>query len=203
MRREMIFTRFERFWHWAQLLIIFTLLLTGFEIHGSYQLLGFQQAVMIHNICAWTLLALWGMAIFWSATTGQWKHYRPTSNQMMDVVRFYFVGIFKGEHHPYRRKRWAKHNPLQRLTYLLLKLVLMPVIWGSGLFYMFYGLWMDSGAHPALPWVANIHVAGAWLMLTFLVAHVYIITTGATAGEHMMSLLTGYGEVYDDEGTEE
>ena len=198
MKKELIFTRFERFWHWAQMLLIFALLVSGFEIHGSYQLLGFQKAVMMHNICAWGLLGLWALAIFWTLTTGEWKHYRPSSHQMLDVIRFYSYGIFRGEHHPYRRKRWAKHNPLQRLAYLLLNTILMPMIWVSGLFYMFYGLWMGAGAHPALPWVATIHVAGAWLMLVFIAAHVYIVTTGDTVGEHMNSLLTGYGDVDDD-----
>ena len=34
--RIYIFKGFERFWHWAQAALIITLLLTGFEIHGSY-----------------------------------------------------------------------------------------------------------------------------------------------------------------------
>ena len=43
--RVMIFKRFERFWHWAQALLILVLLMSGFEIHGSYDLLGFEDAV--------------------------------------------------------------------------------------------------------------------------------------------------------------
>ena len=36
--RIYIFKGFERFWHWAQAALIITLLITGFEIHGTYKL---------------------------------------------------------------------------------------------------------------------------------------------------------------------
>ena len=199
MKQALIFTRFERFWHGSQMLMIFALLASGFEIHGSYQLLGFKQAVMIHEITAWILIGLWIFALFWHLTTGQWRHYVPTSYQLSDVIRFYMVGIFKGENHPYRRRRWAKHNPLQRLAYLGLKMLLLPLIWGSGLFYMFYGLWMGAGAHPALPIVAGLHTAGAFLMLVFVIGHIYLTTTGETPTEHIKSMVTGYAEIEEDE----
>ena len=51
--RIYVFKRFERFWHWAQAALIITLMLTGFEVHGSYKLLGFAQAVSTHTTAAW------------------------------------------------------------------------------------------------------------------------------------------------------
>jgi thiosulfate reductase cytochrome b subunit len=47
--RIYIFKRFERFWHWTQALLILTMLVTGFEIHGSLQLLHFGKAVALHT----------------------------------------------------------------------------------------------------------------------------------------------------------
>mgnify|MGYP003572779632 CR=1 FL=1 len=41
--RIYIFKRFERFWHWSQAALIITMLVTGFEVHGSYTLFGFIQ----------------------------------------------------------------------------------------------------------------------------------------------------------------
>ncbi|TCS69019.1 cytochrome b561-like protein, partial [Sulfuritortus calidifontis] len=54
-----VFKVFERFWHWSQAALIITLLLTGFEVHGSYALFGFEKAVNTHTIAAWTLVGLW------------------------------------------------------------------------------------------------------------------------------------------------
>ena len=56
MAKIMIFKRFERFWHWSQALLIFSLLLTGFEIHGSYQLFGFADATQLHTIAAFAMM---------------------------------------------------------------------------------------------------------------------------------------------------
>ena len=48
MERIYIFTRFERFWHWTQALLIIAMLVTGFEIHGTYKLFGFEKAGQLH-----------------------------------------------------------------------------------------------------------------------------------------------------------
>ena len=50
--RVYIFKAFERFWHWSQAGLIIFMLLTGFEIHGSYSLLGFAKAVSYHSFAA-------------------------------------------------------------------------------------------------------------------------------------------------------
>ena len=47
-----IFKRFERFWHWSQAALVIILLMSGFEIHGSYHLLGFEEAVTVHTTAA-------------------------------------------------------------------------------------------------------------------------------------------------------
>lgn len=53
-----LYTRYERFWHWLQALMIMTLIVTGFEIHGTYTLLGFQRAVNVHNFIGLSWLVL-------------------------------------------------------------------------------------------------------------------------------------------------
>ncbi len=195
--RIYIFNRFERLWHWLQAALIITLLTTGFEVHGSIEFLGFKKAVQVHTICAWTLVGLWVFAIFWHITTGQWKQYIPTTDKIMLVARHYSVGIFKGEPHPFKVTALQKHNPLQRLTYLLILTVVSPMIWITGWFYLFYGNWKAWGleGYLSLQWVAFFHVAGAFLMLAFLISHVYLITTGHTVGAHLKAMITGWETV--------
>lgn len=53
-----LYGRFERFWHWNQGLLIFFLALTGFEIHGFYNLFSFENSVNWHNVAAWAFLVL-------------------------------------------------------------------------------------------------------------------------------------------------
>lgn len=195
MRRVMIFSRFERFWHWSQMTLIFILLFSGFAIHGLHGLLDFQTAVIWHTVCAVALIVLWVFAIFWHLTTGNWRHYLPTAKGLWPVARYYAYGIFRGERHPYRKAFWRKHNPLQALTYLMLKLVLFPAIWLTGLAYLLYPLWSEAAIGSGLlAGVALVHTAAAYAILVFVIAHIYVLTIGHFIA-HVKPMLTGYDEI--------
>lgn len=195
-RRVLIFSRFERFWHWSQMALIMILLFSGFGLHGLHHLLGFSTAVQAHTVAALALVVLWIFAVFWHLTTGTWRHYVPTSKGLWQVARFYAYGIFKGEHHPYHKAYWRKHNPLQALAYLSLKLVLFPLIWVSGIAYLLYFLWSGvPGAAIILQNVALVHTASAFAIAVFVVAHVYLLTTGHSFREHVMPMIDGFDEV--------
>ena len=189
----MIFKRFERFWHWSQATLIIVLLTSGFEIHGTYQWLGFENAVTLHRAVAWSLVTLWVFAIFWHLTTGEWEQYIPTLKNVDAMIKYYLLGIFIQAPHPFKQTTLKKHNPLQRLAYLFLWLIVSPMIWSTGWLYLFYAQWDDWGLtqYLSLESVAYFHTLGAFMMLIFLIFHVYLITTGRTVGSHMKAMITG------------
>lgn len=197
VQRIYIFKRFERFWHWAQAALIIFLMLTGFEIHGAYQLFGFEEVTEFHTIAAWSLIILWVFAVFWHFTTGEWKQYIPTLEKVDAMFKYYLTGIFTHAEHPFRQTRLRKHNPLQRLAYLFFWLVISPVIWFSGWFYLFYSSWADWGLGSvlSLEWVAFFHTLGAFMILIFFIAHVYLATAGHTVMSHIKAMITGWEEV--------
>jgi len=196
MSREMIFKRFERFWHWSQALLIFLLLFTGFNIHGTYSAMAFSLSVQIHTLAAWALIVLWVFAIFWHFTTGEWRQYIPTRNGLFAVIHYYLVGTFTGASHPYKKTSKAKHNPLQRLAYLFFKLVISPAIWISGLLYLFYNDWPETLAGALnLETVALVHTGAAFAMMIFVIAHVYMTTMGKTLTSHIKPMVTGYEDL--------
>lgn len=198
MSRVLIYKRFERFWHWFQALLIFMLLFTGFEIHGSYSVLGFGQAARLHTLGAWALIILWLFAIFWHITTGEWRQYVPTRKGLFAVMHYYLIGTFTGAEHPYRKTTRAKHNPLQRLAYLFFKLMITPVIWVSGLLYLFYNDWPATLAGALqLETVALIHTAAAFAMLIFVIGHVYMATMGPRPTSLIKPMITGYEDLED------
>jgi thiosulfate reductase cytochrome b subunit len=199
-----VFNRFERFWHWSQMLLIFILLYTGFSIHGLYQFNDFKTMVMLHAGSAISLIVLWIFAIFWHMTTGTWRHYLPTTDGLFAVARYYAFDIFKGKQHPYRKHFWRKHNPLQALTYLALKLFLFPAIWISGLIYLLYDFWaINPMANQTLALVALVHVATAFAMLVFIIIHVYMLTTDHSFMAHVKPMITGFDEVELTEAEEQ
>jgi len=192
-----IFKRFERFWHWTQAALIIFMMVTGFEIHGVYTLFGFGKAVSLHTIAAWSLITLWVFAIFWHFTTGEWKQYIPTLEKVDAMLKYYLTGIFTNAPHPFRQTTLSKHNPLQRLAYLGVKLLINPLIWVSGLLYLYYGSWGDLGLSGlSLQWVALVHTGAAFLMLIFFIIHVYLTTTGHTPLAHIKAMITGWEETH-------
>ena len=194
--RVYIFKVFERLWHWSQAALIIFLLLTGFEIHGSYGNFGFERAVSYHTLAAWSLVGLWIAAIFWHVTTGEWRHYIPTTDKVHAIMRYYSSGIFKHEPHPFKPSASQKHNPLQRLTYLAILTLLSPLLWLSGWLYLFYADWTDWGLGGLqLEWVATAHTIGAFLMLAFFISHLYLVTTGHKLTSQVKAMVTGWEEL--------
>ncbi len=202
MARVYIFKRFERFWHWTQAALILAMLLTGFEIHGTYKLFGWEKAASLHTTAAWTLIGLWLFAIFWHFTTGEWKQYIPTTDKIRAVMTYYVIGIFTDAPHPFHATRLSKHNPLQRLAYLLVKLFINPLVWVSGLLYLYSNELGASGiaglASLRLGTIALVHTAAAFMMLAFLIGHVYLATTGHTPLAHVRAMITGWEDLDDE-----
>jgi thiosulfate reductase cytochrome b subunit len=197
IKRIYLFKRYERFWHWSQAALIITMMFTGFEVHGSYTVLGFEPAVRLHTLAAWMLLTLWAFTIFWQFTTGEWQQYLPTLKKVDAMIRYYAWGIFVNAPHPYHKTVERKHNPLQRLAYLGFWLVMSPLIWFTGWFYLFYDQWAAWGvdAYLSLEWVAFFHTVGAFMILIFFIAHVYLATAGHTPTSHIKAMITGWEEV--------
>lgn len=190
-----LYTRFERFWHWMQGVLILLLLVSGFEVHGVYRMLGFEAAFTLHNTCAWAWFILYAFIVFWIVTTGEWKHYVPTFAKMFEVIRYYSSGIFRGEDHPVPKSERVKHNPLQRITYLGIVSLLVPFQMVTGFLYYYYNRWPQFGWNGTLSTIAVVHTVGAFAFLIYLTVHVYMITTGHTLGSHLKAMFTGYEKI--------
>lgn len=196
LQKVYLYSRYERFWHWLQALAIIVLLVTGLEIHGSFTLLGFERAVRWHNFLGLSWLIAFAFFVFWLFTTGEWKQYVPTTKKMLEVVRYYLFGIFTGQKHPCPKSPDAKHNPLQRLTYLSLAAALLPFQMGTGLLYYLYHSWKEMGLTSfTLGGMAVLHLIGAFAILIFLIVHIYMTTTGHTIFAHIKAMFTGYEEL--------
>jgi thiosulfate reductase cytochrome b subunit len=199
-----LYTRYERFWHWLQMILILVLLGTGFEVHGQYSFLGFETAVGVHSFAGITWLIAFAFFVFWIFTTGEWRQYVPTTRKMFAVIRYYSYGIFKGEPHPVPKRKDAKHNPLQRLSYLLLAACLLPLEMATGFLYWSYNSWQAWGmTFLSLRVIATVHIAGAFGILSFLIVHIYMTTTGHSVFAHIKAMITGWEDVEESATVED
>lgn len=191
----MVYKRFERFWHWMQALAIFTMVFTGLEIHGLYSVLGFEKAVTVHNFAAWSWVVLIVLIFTWIITTGEWKQYLPTADGLGATIKFYTSGIFKGEKHPHKKTEVSKLNPIQRIAYVQLLLFLVPAQLITGILYFFYHQWGWMGLAGRIDLIALIHTFVAYAIITFVIVHVYMTTTGHTVTAHLKAMITGYEDL--------
>jgi thiosulfate reductase cytochrome b subunit len=201
--RVYVYRAFNRFWHWAQAVLILFLAVTGFEIHGSISFFGFESAVEYHGLAAYALIVLIVFAIFWHLSTGEWRQYVPTPAHIRAQLDYYLFGIFRNAPHPTRKTVLSKLNPLQKLVYFGLKVFLLPGMLGTGLLYLLHRYPQQHGIVAlnveSLGVIALLHTLGAFLLIAFVVAHLYLITTGETVLGNLKAMLTGYEEL--TEGT--
>jgi thiosulfate reductase cytochrome b subunit len=62
----------------------------------------------------------------------------------------------------------------------------------TGLLYFFYNSWPAGFLGGALEPVALLHTVGAFLLVGFLIIHVYMTTTGRTLTSNIGAMFTGY-----------
>jgi thiosulfate reductase cytochrome b subunit len=205
MKKEYVYRAFERFWHWMQASLIIFLGVTGFEIHGSIRFFGYDQAVTYHNFAAFSFLVLIVFAIFWHFTTGEWRQYLPTWKNLRAQAEYYIFGIFRNAPHPTRKTVLSKLNPLQKLVYAGLKVLVIPVMVLTGLLYMFYRYPQRyevlSLNVRGLEFIAIVHTIGAFLLVSFFVAHLYLITTGNTLTSNLKAMITGFEDLPEESET--
>ena len=197
--RVLIYTPYERIWHWAQAAGILLLVLTGVAIHWpeSMGVVPFSLAVSIHNVLGFLLLINAFLGFFYYVATGTIRQYLPEPQDFISMgiaqLMYYLRGIFHGDPHPLEKTSRRRLNPLQQVTYLVILNVLMPLQLVTGL-VMWSGQ-MQPGLLSwigGLPLVAAIHTLGAWVFVTFTVMHIYLTTTGRTPLSNLIAMITGY-----------
>jgi PAS domain-containing protein len=92
-----------------------------------------------------------------------------------------------------------KFNPLQQGTYFALDFIILPVMVISGALYIFFSDFLQFHNGYAIEPIAYIHVAGAFLLIGFVIAHVYLTTTGYRPLSAIKAMISGWEEMSDEE----
>ena len=202
MRPEYLYAPYERLWHWLQTATIFILLWTGLIIHRPdiFGIFSFRHMVTVHNLMAAILVLNAALSLFWHLVSGEIRQFVPRPYGFFDdaivQAKFYLSGIFRGDEHPFAKTRSKKLNPLQQATYFGLLNVLLPLQIVTGALMWGVQQWPQAAMWAGgLPMLAPIHSLVAWLFATFIVAHVYLTTTGETVFGDIQAMITGWGRV--------
>ena len=196
---EPVYDRSVRVWHWGNALLFLTLAVTGLRIHfggRAEPLLSFETSFHVHNIVG-AALALWFVVFLGiMVRTGNGNSYwRPPSQWLRGIwrqARFYAYGLFRGEPHPFHATRERRFNPLQQVTYLKMMFLVFPVLVASGVLLLEPQFLPETvlGWHGG--WVvATIHYLSGFVLLIFLVIHLYLTTMGDRPAYLLRGMIDG------------
>lgn len=159
--------------HWANLIAMFVLILTGLDI--NYPFMGFMTGVMrnLHYFAGFILVANIAVRIYFAFAgkcpdSKQWSI--PNPKELFRVVRYY---LFLG---PHPRKDY-KYNGLQRLSYLGIVVLMLAqaftgfaIAWPSTALYAGFVNWVGG-----LAALRAIHLLGTYVFIAFSLVHVYMV----------------------------
>ena len=197
-----------RVWHWINALGFMLLILTGLQIRYTdlFSLLSFEMSIKFHNWIGIFLIFyyfLWLLYYLFSDRISVYhpeldakKYYRDTFRQ----IRYYSYGIFRGEPNPHKIEPHAKFNPLQKVMYQVVMLLIVPVQFLTGLM-----LWDVTRFSNWIEFIGGVRVVSTVHMLIFIffvafvMIHVYLSSLGHTPGAHFKAMITGYEEDHEEE----
>lgn len=211
LRREYMYSVYERQWHWLQTAAILGLLFTGLIIHkpAVFSIFSFPFVVQVHNILAAILVINAALALFYHLVSGEIRQFLPRPygffDQAVEQALYYLRGIFQGKEHPFHKSPDRKMNPLQQITYLAILNVLLPLQILTGIVMWGVQTWPDiANTLGGLPFLAPFHTIIAWTFATFIVAHVYLTTTiGRYPTDGIKAMIVGWEDVETDADTTE
>ncbi len=191
-----------RAWHWTNALLIIMLAVTGISLHFAdpkLPLVEFSLAARIHDIAGLALVAAYTFFVIANIVSGNWWQYVPKPPGILHrcwvQAKWYAFGIFRGDPHPYRVSEEANFNALQALSYWWIMYTVMPVMLVTGLIFLMPEFAPDRlfGFDGLLP-VAVLHYITGAVIIMFMIAHIYLGTTGKTVTSMFKTMLNGWHE---------
>lgn len=190
-----------RIWHWTNALFVIALIATGIylRLHGIAALKPHDAVLFWHRIAG---LALISSTVFWfihnMSDRDLRRRYAIRRDDLEGVftqLRFYLYSIFKGEEDPFRPNAGDKYNPLQKITYDAVMIVIIPLQAFTGLLYTdIPALRSYLLLHDLVGLLGFTHVLLAYLVVLFLVVHIYMTTIGDTFFSRTKAMILGYEE---------
>ena len=137
--RVYLYPVWVRLWHAFNLLICLVLITTGVSMQYSnpgYPLIRFDIAVTLHNVFGVLLTLSYIVFVIGNWKTGNGKYYRAKIKGFLKRLTkqaiYYSIGIFKNTKKPYPITKKRKFNPLQKLSYIVIMYIFMPIIFITG-----------------------------------------------------------------------
>lgn len=202
-----LYPKWIRAWHIINALMFIILIVTGISMQytdkeNSAYIVGFAKAVKWHNFAALVLTAGYVVFIIGNAFTDNKKYYRIRRenfwSELMTQLRYYSLGMFRGEKHPFPVTMERKFNPLQKFTYVLAMYLGMPLLIITGIVLLFPEIVLNNVFGMSGLLINDVlHITTGFLLSIFMLIHIYTCTLGAKPTSLFWGMISGYHESDD------
>lgn len=191
-----------RIWHGFNALGIIALIFTGLSMQSSLETppIGFNLSVSLHNI-AGIIVGLSYLVFFIGNMVSRngkyyWIKFKGFFRDPVKQAVYYSWGMFHGKKSPFPLSEKRKFNPLQKIFYVIVMYIAVPLVIISGIALLFPEVIFDqvygvSGVFLT----AILHSAMGFLISVFLVIHLYVATIGKSPVENFKSIMSGWHHV--------
>lgn len=186
-----------RIWHWVNALFFIVLIITGIQLRApNFSIFSqYGTATSLHRYTGVLFVLSFLFWLFYSIFTGAIKHYLSHGEDIRKIpqqVAFYTFFVFRGRPNPFTASEKEKFNVLQKITYSTVMFILVPIIIVTGiLFNNILSFSQVINAIGGLRILDIIHVIVGYLLVLFLIIHMYMATLGKTVTSYMKSMITG------------
>jgi thiosulfate reductase cytochrome b subunit len=178
-------------------ILFIALIITGIQLRApNFSIFSqYGTAASLHRYAGILFVLSFLFWFFYSIFTGSIKHYTPRWRDIGKIpqqVAFYSFFVFKGRSNPFTASEEEKFNVLQKISYGAVMFILVPVVIVTGiLFGNILSFAQVINAIGGLRILDIIHVIVGYMLVLFLVIHMYMATLGKTVTSYMKSMITG------------
>lgn len=189
-----------RIWHWTNALMFLILIATGLSLQyagAESKLIRFDIAVRYHNIAGIVLTISFVFFVITNRLTDNRHFYKIKRKgfiqKLVTQFKYYTGGVYRHEATPFPVTEKRKFNPMQKLSYVLVMYLFIPIIIITGFALLFpevnlknvYGV-------PGIYLTDLLHITTGFVLSVFVLIHVYFCTFGKTIWSNFKSMFNGY-----------
>ena len=189
-----------RIWHGINGLGIIILIITGMSMQYSsakFVLMDFQLSINLHNFAGVFISLSYLIFFLGNMFTKNKKFYRikPKGFQkrLLKQAKYYMFGMFKGETSPFPVSEKRKFNPLQKVSYVIVMYLVVPMLVITGIALLFPELIIEEVYNlSGVMLTAVFHGILGFCVFIFLLIHLYVASIGKSPKANFKGIITGW-----------
>jgi thiosulfate reductase cytochrome b subunit len=213
MKKIFLHTLTIRIWHWINALIVIVLMISGIQLRMpgveefaremAFWIPEYSVAVLIHKYIGYAMALSFLFWLVYIIASGSFRaHYllRPSDLPTLGKQAFYYLfGVFQGSENPFTPTAEGKFNPLQKIAYGSVMLVITPLIVVTGILFSDIFFFRN-----VIDWLGGVrlldalHVVASYLFLLNLIVHLYMCTMGHHIFDHIKAMIVGFEEMPEE-----